>query len=238
MKLNTASAALLFSVCTLFSVQPALASDDRYIDVTGQGEVEAYPDYLQLNLTVSDTQPTARAAKAKVDTTMNNVFAISQKIGIEKEDIDAAHISNQPVFEYDYSVGRNKREYKGEQVSRNVSLTLRDMEQYGVLVHELLQNSLVKIHNTELRFNDRTALEQQAMTLALTNARNKASNMAKALDNKLGNVLHIREQGGTAQPMYEMRVMSMAKADSAPAAPMLIQKQSISASAGVRFELK
>jgi len=138
MKLNTASAALLFSVCALFSTQPALAGDDRYIDVTGQGEVAAYPDYLQLNLTVSDTQPTAKAAKAKVDTAMNNVLAISKKLGIKKEDIDAAHISNQPVFEYDYSIGRNKREYKGEQVSRNVSLTLRDMEQYGVLVHELL----------------------------------------------------------------------------------------------------
>ncbi|MCD8523346.1 MAG: SIMPL domain-containing protein [Saccharospirillaceae bacterium] len=237
MKLNTASAALLFSVCALFSTQQVLADDDRYIDVTGQGEVEAYPDYLQLHLTISDTQPTAKAAKAKVDTAMNNVLAISKKLGIREDDIDAAQISNQAIFEYDYSAGRNQREYKGEQVSRNVSLTLRDMEQYGVLVHELLQNSLVKLHNTELRFNDRAALEQQAMTLALTNARNKASNMAKALDNQLGKVLRIEEQGGGGQPMFEMRAMSMAKADSAPA-PMLIQKQSISASAGVRFELK
>lgn len=237
MKLNTASAALLFSVCALFSAQPALAGDDRYIDVTGQGEIEAYPDYLQLNLTVSDTQPTAKAAKAKVDSAINNVLAISKKLGIKEDDIDAAHISNQPVYEYDYSASRNKREYKGEQVSRNVSLTLRDMEQYSALVHELLQNSLVKIHNTELLFNDRAALEQQAMTLALTNARNKARNMAKALDNKLGKVLRIEERGNGAQPMYEMRAMSMAKSDSAPA-PMLIQKQSINASAGVRFELK
>lgn len=237
MKLNTASAALLFSICALFSAQPTLADDDRYIDVTGQGEVQAYPDYLQLNLTISDTQPTAKAAKAKVDTAMNNVLTISKKLGIREDDIDAAQISNQAIFEYDYSAGRNKREYKGEQVSRNVSLTLRDMEQYGVLVHELLQNSLVNIHNTELRFNDRAALEQQAMTLALTNARNKASNMASALDNKLGKVLRIEEQGSTGQPMFEMRAMSMAKADSAPA-PMLIQKQSISASASVRFELK
>jgi len=238
MKLNTASAALLFSACALFSAQSAIAAEDRYIDVTGQGEVEAYPDYLQLNLTVSDTQPTSKAAKAKVDTAMNNVLAISKKLGIKQDDIDAAQISNQAIFEYDYSSKRNKREYKGEQVSRSVTLTLRDMEQYGVLVHELLQNSLVKIHNTQLRFNDRAALEQQAMTLALTNARNKAKNMANALDNKLGKVLHIEEQGnGGGQPMYEMRAMSMAKADSEPA-PMLIQKQSINASAGVRFELK
>ena len=55
-----------FSACALFSAQSAIAAEDRYIDVTGQGEVEAYPDYLQLNLTVSDTQPTSKAAKAKV----------------------------------------------------------------------------------------------------------------------------------------------------------------------------
>ena len=55
---------------------------DEYIDVTGQGEAEAWPDYLELNMTVSATDKNAETAKSLVDQSMNQALALAATFNI------------------------------------------------------------------------------------------------------------------------------------------------------------
>ncbi|MDK2779153.1 MAG: SIMPL domain-containing protein [Pseudomonadota bacterium] len=211
---------------------PLASAGDDYIEVQGNGEVRAMPDYISLSILVSATAADARTAKQQVDDSMKQLLAMAADHGIDAQDIDAARITNQPLWEW----SKDGRQYRGEQVSRNVVLTLRQLDDYTRLSHELMGISHLSLNTSALRFNDRAALEQQARTLALHDARDKARSMAAALDTRIGDVVRITEQGGSHTPLMEMRALSVAKSAASPA-PMLIQEQSVTASVQVRFEL-
>lgn len=224
---------LLLSLCSALLLALPASADERYISVSGEGQVSAWPDYLSIRLQISATERNASAAKARVDQSMNALLALSRDLNVAEKDIEAARITNQPVYEW----VNNQRQLRGEQVSRQVTLTLRDLEQYTALVHQLLQLDAVQIQHSQPGFNDPAALVLKASTLALTQARQKATDMAAVLGNRLGKVLSIEEQGHTPAPMMaEMRMLS-AKADHAPA-PMLVQQEQVRASVQVRFELR
>lgn len=228
--MKTLTTAVALSLALLGS---AVHADDRYISVQGEGEIQAMPDYLQLQLTISDSGADAEKTAQGVNRGVQQVIDIATASGVDGKDIEAARASRQPLWDWT----KEGRQYKGEQISRPVTITLRDLDAYSTLLNKLMKVGHLSLNNTRLLFNDRDALEQQAMTLALHNARAKARSMAKALKGDIGKVLRIEENGSGPAPVFEMRAMAMAK-DSAGEAPMLIQQQTISASAQVRFELE
>lgn len=228
--MKTLTTAVALSLALLGS---AVHADERYISVQGEGEIQAMPDYLQLQLTISDSGADAEKTAISVNKAVQQVITIATKAGVKKDDIDAARASRQPLWDWT----KEGRQYKGEQISRPVTITLRDLDAYSTLLNKLMKVGHLSLNNTRLLFNDRAALEQQAMTLALHNARDKARSMAQALNGNISKVLRIEENGSGPAPVFEMRAMAMAK-DNADEAPMLIQQQTISASAQVRFELE
>ncbi|WP_419812856.1 SIMPL domain-containing protein [Bacterioplanoides sp.] len=228
--------ALILSLMVISSMTLSVITlaDERYIQVSGQGNILAMPDYLQINLNVQATASSLKQAKQQVDQAMNQLLKTTQSLNIAEADIDAAQIHNQP--QYDWI--NNRREYRGEQVTRDVSITLRDKEDYAELAHQLLMIDEIRIHGSQLKFNDRQGLKNQAFAKAVKAAFAKASLMAQASDNKLGKVLMIQEENAHApQPMMAM-AKAMSADESAAPAPMLIQKQNIEARVIVRYQLK
>ncbi|MDP2609847.1 MULTISPECIES: SIMPL domain-containing protein [unclassified Oceanobacter] len=212
--------------------QPALAGEPAYVQVSASADIQANPDYLLLNLSISDIQPTLAAAKRQVDDSFHQLMAVTRKLDIAEEHVRAEQISNYPQYQW---IDKS-RTYTGEQVTRRIEITLRDLGNYGDLVHQLMQNPLVQISQSQFRFDNRDALENQALQNALLKAKDKAHLMATTLNSELGDVLAISESGSRInQPVYAMREMSVSSKQSAP---MLVQKQTISASVDVRFELE
>lgn len=205
---------------------------ERFISVSGEGQIEVMPDYLNLRLLVSAEASDSKAAKQLVDQAMNTVLNISQALEIANEDIDASQLSNQPV--YDWNNGKSSK--RAEQVSRIVKITLRDLNSYTHLLHQLVAIDHVQIQHSSLHFNDPAALDLQASELALKQAKHKAAAMAAVLNTRLGKVLSIEEHGNAPRALLGMRANAMA--DSAAPAPMLVQKQTITSAVQVRFELK
>jgi len=90
-----------------------------------------------------------------------------------------------------------------------------------------------------MKFNDRQALENQILAKAVVAARVKADKMATAAGSELGEVLTIQEQSShVPQPMMAMSMARMEKAADPGPAPMLIQKQRLTASVTLSYELK
>ena len=231
--MNTLSRTLviLFASLLMFNAQAA----ERYISVAGEGQIEAMPDYLTLQLSISAEAPTNAAAKTQIDQAMKALLATAQGFNITGTDIEAAMLTSQSL--YDWNNGKSTK--RGEQVSRSVNLKLRDIADHTELLHQLLQIPKLQVQHTQLNFNDPAALQLEATVLALKQAKQKATAMAATLDSRLGKVLSIEENNAAIYPMTKnMRMMSSAPmADSAPA-PMLVQKQSINSTVQVRFELK
>ena len=70
----------------------------RTITVTGTGKVEATPDVADLNLGVSATSKSARAARAAADAQLRRVLAALKARGVAPADIQTSQVSLSPNF--------------------------------------------------------------------------------------------------------------------------------------------
>ena len=215
---------------------PAL-SDSAYIDVSGQGELDVYPDFLTLSVELSATEKDVVRAKNKVDDAFAQLSEVAESHGIAEDDIESVRISNYPQWEYQ---GNGKRELIGHRVIRPVTITLRTLDKYGPFLEEVLIDERYRIQNTSLGFDKPAEHESKARRLALLDAKAKAEEMAATLGQKVTGVLWIQEQAAQfPQPVMMMEsapMMRSAKADSGSG--MKIQEQTISQQVQVRFEME
>lgn len=232
---NKQSALIIAFFSALLFALPSSA-DSRFINVNGQGEIEAWPDFLTFQILISAEDKTASTAKSKVDEAMNALLQITNSLNIDEKNIEAARLTNQPV----YTWNNNERQLRGEKVSRNVTITLRNLEQHTPLLHQLLQQDNIHIQHSQSGFDDPAALSLKATNLALQQAKQKAQSMANTLGNRLGKVLSIDEQSHQYSPLKAEARMFSSSNDSMNTEPaaMLLQKETIRGSVQVRFELK
>lgn len=223
---------------TLLALMFALpaSAKDRYINVSGQAEVTAWPDFMTIEVLISAQDKQASTAKANVDKAMRALLSITDALNIKEEQIESARLSSQPI--YDWS--NKKRQLIAEKVSRPVTITLRDLKQQSTLLHQLLQQKHIRLQHSESGFDNLDSLSLQATNLALLQAQKKAKRMAETLDMRLGKVLRIDEQTERFTPVRaQARMLSdSAKNSQTTPAPMLLQEQTINGRVQVRFQLK
>lgn len=229
--------AVLGTFLFIISMSAPALSDSAYIDVSGQGELDVYPDFLTLSVELSATEKDVVRAKNKVDDAFAQLSKVAEEHGIAEDDIESVRISNYPQWEYQ---GNGKRELIGHRVIRPVTITLRTLDKYGPFLEEVLIDERYRIQNTSLGFDKPAEHESKARRLALLDAKAKAEEMAATLGQKVTGVLWIQEQAAHfPQPVMMMEsapMMRSAKVDSGSS--MKIQEQTISQQVQVRFEME
>lgn len=202
-----------------------------HIVVEGKGQLQQTPDIAIVRFEIEATRGSLSEAKGVVDSDVGKALKAARAVGITEDDIDASRIQAQPQYQW-----RDKnRQYMGEHVSRQLQLTLRDTNRYNELVEVLLKAGVSRLQNTTLTFSQLDQLEQQALILALDDAKQKATVMAKHLDTSIDSVFQIAPVGDRAI-IYGME---MRAADaSASKAPLRVAKQYIEQKIRVVFLLK
>ncbi|MGE5625016.1 MAG: SIMPL domain-containing protein [Bacillota bacterium] len=194
-----------------------------YIQVQGHGEMRVEPDILYVSLTLEKSAPDAKGARAEVESRTAKVIAAARKQGIADKDIQARGINVYPEY------GRSNRimssseaeqeplKVVAQHVTRQVTLTLRDLGRYGELVDALFDAGVTRLDQVTPDRSDRTALQNKALQLAVQDAHDKASSLARGAGVNLGAVFSIAEQGGGYSPRPIM--MARAEASASTAAP-------------------
>lgn len=224
-----AASVLSFSV---YAHEAAPTQD--HIAVVGMGEVEAEPDQAVLRVTVSAQQPDLPSAKNLADTRYRKVLAVIKKAGIEEERVKVTQNLAQPQYEW-----RDSRQvYKGEHVSRALSITVNDLEQVSPLMQALIENEVSTIDGVDTGFQNRAGLLEQALAVAADDAKNKADFLAKRLGRNLGSAFLITESSD--QPIHNAFGVEMARsrtmgADAPP--PEMFGTQKVQARINVSFNL-
>lgn len=230
------TAALLLMVSSFF-VGTVQAEETAFIDVTGSGEIQVMPDYVELKITISATEPEVAIAKDKVDEAFDFLSQTAKKSGIDKKDIESAYITNRPVWSHNRD---NKRQITGYAVNRPVTVTIRDLSHYSAFLENILVDERYQISNTHLKFNDKETLAKKARRLALLNAREKAEDMAAVLGQNISGVLQIKESGDNLPYPRVMQTglrLEVQSGSSDRGSEMQIQEQDITAQVQVRFAI-
>ncbi len=220
---------VLCALLPMFAVAATLP-DSPHVVVAALGEVEAMPDIAKLQLQISETRDTAVDAKDRVDERTARVLTAVREQGVPDADIRASQIRIYPDYEWQ----DGKRMLRGQRVERSIDLTLTDLSRYGAVLDGLVQAGITELGNVSFDLSNRDDLMAQAVQAAMANANAKAATLAAGFGRRVAGVYHIDE--GSSGPIRQERMVMMDAKMSA--APMLLGKETVSASLNVVFLLK
>lgn len=227
---------LLIAILLSVNVNAHEATPEQdHISVVGSGEVEQEPDQATLRVSINARMPTLADAKNLADERYASVLEVLKKMAIDKKHIKATRISARP--EHEWSNG--KQIYKGELVSRSLSIIINDLDQISPLMQNLVENGISTVDGVDTGFQDPKALQNKALAVAADDAKSKAKFLAERLGRNLGSAYRITEQNQSNPPiMHQSRNMMAASLSSEDAPPPeMFGTQKIRAKVHVSFNL-
>lgn len=238
----------LVALSTLtFSSSPSVAEEKvekPTISVSGTGKLSAAPDIAEIQVGVRSQAPTAQAALAANNESMNAMYAILKENGVATKDIQTTQIQVSPEYSQPPNRPRSVNEAEfvprivGYRVDNTVQITARQIPKLGALLDGLVTAGANQIHGISFRVDSPEKLMDEIRKRAMADAKSKAELLAGEAGVVLGSPLKIVDEGGSRPPtpLYAPRMEMMARA----AAPMPIAagEQELAVTVHVVYELK
>jgi uncharacterized protein YggE len=207
----------------------------RMVSTSGMGEAKAKADNAEVIMQTSSTQKTATAAKSEVDRRVNLFLDKLKALGIAKGDIVASGLRLSPEYSYD----NRTRTFAGYSASRDVTVTLKDLEKLNNLLESATESDIGTIQQIRLQSSKEDQLRQQAFEAAIADSKAKAEALAKAYGAELGAVYNITYQSATPMlsPKMEAGMVRTMAADMGGGGQYLHDDITVSDQVQVVFEL-
>ncbi len=198
------------------------------ISVMGTGTVNIVPDKVLINSRVEHTGKTAAEVKRKNDEVVNRIIKYLKDEGVPPRNIQTEYIRLNKEVNYN----TQDTMYSANQA---ISILLTSLKDYEKIMSGLLNSGLNRIDGVQFQTSKKEALQSEARKKAVLNAKMKAEEYARALDQNAGKAIRISEvQTDHYQPVY--RVMEM-KADSAEQQTIAPGEMEITVKVNVEFLL-
>ena len=145
--------------------------------VTGNGEIVAQPDYVQIQIEVRTEGKDVSLAQQENAVIMNRVIGSLLALNIARESIQTTTYSISPS--YDYIEGRQV--FRGYEVQNAITVKIMDIGQAGLVIDTAIQNGANNVSGIQFKIEDTDAYYQNALSLALVNAMAKAKSMTETM---------------------------------------------------------
>lgn len=180
------------------TAEPIPPDSLQTITVSGTGIVATTPDTADLSLGIRVTNESLKTAQGDVTRRLTSVMETLAEAGIPEEDIKTSQYSVNPIPEYD----RNGN-YKGIQsyeVSVNLTVTVRDIDQAGALLDSAVTAGANYVFGISMYVDDTTSAANQARDAAMKDARARADAFAKSEGVLITGVYNITETSAPRPP--------------------------------------
>ncbi len=218
---------------TLEVIVQAADAPERFVQVSGEGEVKVEPDIALTQVQIETTGKDLKQVEAENVRKSAAVLDTLKKLGVATSDIQTTSVQISP--RYDYVNGRQQfREYGA---SKSFSVKLRDLSAYGKVINGLIQAGVGSIGGVQFASSKQETLEAEARKKAALDAKTKAEALAAQLGVKMGKVISIVEEGGgNIGSVTPMRAMAMSKG--MPEDTLSAGEITVTAHLTVKFELQ
>lgn len=190
------------------------------IEVSAEGMVEVAADLALLDFGVVTQAETAAAASRENAKRMQAVLAAVRKVAGEKARLSTGTYSVRPVYATSREAGSPPR-VTGYQVSNVVQLRTTDLPRVSEAIDAAIGAGANQVQRIGFSLASDEAPRREALTKAVTTARDKAQTIAAALGVKLGPVYSVVEQDtGRVQPLFRQSAALAAAPESAPPTPV------------------
>jgi uncharacterized protein YggE len=196
----------LMMVLAALLASPLWAAE-RVIAVKGAAEIEVTPDIVTVSYAVVKMAPQVAAAKSYVDSASSDTIRAAIAQGVKEEDISSSNLDIRRELRYDDK--ENKQVLVGYTVTRNITLTLRKIDNFNKLLQALVDAKLDEIQNIQPGISTLPKLKAEALKAATDDAKQKADLLAGQFQGKRGEPIEINEE--RIDNIFPVREMAMMK---------------------------
>jgi uncharacterized protein YggE len=161
----------------------------RTVQVTARSEVKVPPDEVVTTFLIATEDKDLLKAKAANDQRTKAVLELSARHKISSHDIKITDLTVQP--EFDETQG--KKTFTSYSFNRSCEVTLHDFTKLEPFLADLLKTGVDYVNQMKFLLRDQSKALGQARELAVRYAKEKATNLARLNDLKLGKALTIYE---------------------------------------------
>jgi uncharacterized protein YggE len=147
------------------------------------------PDEVILTLGVETFDKVLKVAKSLNDERVKKTISIAQGYGVPAEYIQTDYINIRPRYQ-NYDIAS---QLLGYVVRKTVVIRLKDISKFEDILSDSLEAGVTHVHGIEFRTTELRKHRDQARSLALKAAQDKAELLTRETGSKLGKVLSIGE---------------------------------------------
>lgn len=170
----------------------------RSITVSGSGFAEVEPDRAIIRMSVVAREPTLDAAQKQVAGAVNNVLKMTDRMKIDRENVDTTGASVRP--DYRWNREREEQELRGYIAERQVTVELEDLDKLGAVMEGAVKAGVNQVSPPQLDSSERREAYRRALQAAAEDARANATQLALSLDAKLGEVISVNSTDHASRP--------------------------------------
>ena len=162
------------------------------ISVTGNGVAYGKPDIATAQIGVQSRDADPARAVDNATEKMTAIMAALKGLGIDEKDIQTTNFSVSAQQDYDPETGKAKDTFTYV-VDNTVSVTVRDLSKVGEVLGKAVGAGANSIYGVSFSVSDQSALEAEARDKAMTDAKARAEQLAKAAGVTLDKPMTISE---------------------------------------------
>ena len=206
----------------------------RLITVIGDAEVRVAPDEAILTLGVETWDKDLGVAKRQNDERVKKILALAKKYKVDPKNVQTDQIKIEPR----YKEGYRREDFIGFFVSKNIVFTVKDIARFEEVLSSALQLGANYVRDVQFHTTKLSDYREQARTLALKAAKEKAKAMAKELGQKIGRPFAIVEEAYGKGEGYQNVTRAIGSAPWGGDTSVAFGQISITATVKVSFELR
>ena len=206
------SALVLLSLAVPVAAQQAPAP--AVIVTMGEGVVKQAPDRAWVSIAAESRARTAQDAQRLNTDAMTAVVEKIKASGIAADAIQTTGYNLQPEFDY----ANGKQTLRGYVARNQVQVRVDAQAKTGEVIAAAVGTGATNVSGVRFDLKDRDAVERQALSLAVRDARRRADAAASGASVQIDRVIRIEEQRDMADGLRPMMGMAMMKAEVGQAA--------------------
>ena len=206
------------------------------ISVSGEGVVEAQPDRATISVGVVTREKNPSAVQAANARAASNVINSIVALGVERKNISTGNYTFNPVYRHH---DNGKRTLDGYEATNSVTVIVDDLNLVGKIIDAALSHGANRVDSLNFGLRNKAAYQDEALRLAVLDAKRKAQVAAAALGKNILSVrsVSINSNSVSAPRNYKM-ARSMAMEDAAEfETPIESGTLTCTASVHVEFEI-
>ena len=227
---------LVLTAAFIFMFQSTAAAEERIstISVSGEGVIEVAPDRATISIGVVTRDKNAAKVQGDNARIASEIIKSVAALGIDKKNIRTGNYS----FHQYYRQENNRRVADGYEANNTVTIIVDDLNLVGKVIDTSLGHGANNIDALEFGIKNKGNLQNEAIRLAVRDARAKAEVVAAEFGKNIIGVKNVSvNYGSISAPRANKFAMAEMSMDMAAATPIESGTLSCSASVNVEFEM-